>query len=200
MGEGFSGWRVEAGEAAPCSGRFPLPLLPASPARPASEPARHRFGVALRLPAPVPRVITTAGSFPSPLVPRFHPSPCSGRHVSRPEPYSLPPRQSPFQKSSWGFGGFFQEAPNVFPAPCVPCVPCVPGTTRRRRNTFRVRRNRPRKRVPNRIPGRIPIRKADSGGSRRRTAARCRGGTSRPPLFPQPDSRDRAKAPWCGSS
>ena len=128
MGEGFSGWRVEAGEAAPCSGRFPLPLLPASPARPASEPARHRFGVALRLPAPVPRVITTAGSFPSPLVPRFHPSPCSGRHVSRPEPYSLPPRQSPFQKSSWGFGGFFQEAPNVFPAPCVP------GTTRRRKD------------------------------------------------------------------
>ena len=25
-----------------------------------------------------------------------------------------------FEKSSWGFGGFFQEAPKRFPAPCIP--------------------------------------------------------------------------------
>ena len=27
-----------------------------------------------------------------------------------------------FEKSSWGFGGFFQEAPKRFPAPCIPAT------------------------------------------------------------------------------
>ena len=40
--------------------------------------------------------------------------------------------QSIIEKSSWGFGGFFQEAPNVSPvSPSLPSLPFLPAVHRR---------------------------------------------------------------------